>query len=374
MSRDDVGARGPRTVLVRGPRHVVECAHCPRRTYQTRGSPCVDAPYFLPFPPVCSRSQAVVTTNRRRARRLRPPRSRPLRRRQPSRPGRSWPDRYPRSPPGPSSARSRRSPRAAESHPRSSRSRRSSRAMGTTSPRATTCKPTTSARSGTPPRSSTTPTTGASRPLFQIGAGQVIPGWDQALPRQEGRQPGGAGHPAGARLRQSRASHRPGIKGTDTLVFVRRHRRHLQRQELRQGQQGRRSATPICPRWATTPTARPRRSTVPKGDAPKKLVSKYVIEGDGAKVKAADARPRPVHGACCGRAARSSTPPTPRASSPSSRLQQVVKGWSQGLTGKKVGSRVLIVIPPELGYGKKDQQGIPGNSTLVFSVDILAAL
>ena len=54
-------------------------------------------------------------------------------------------------------------------------------------------------------------------------------------------------------------------------------------------------------------------------------------------------------------------------------LQQVVKGWAQGLTGKKVGSRVLLVIPPDLGYGDKAAgSGIPANSTLVFSVDILA--
>ncbi|MBI0376031.1 FKBP-type peptidyl-prolyl cis-trans isomerase, partial [Streptomyces albiflaviniger] len=45
-----------------------------------------------------------------------------------------------------------------------------------------------------------------------------------------------------------------------------------------------------------------------------------------------------------------------------------------GLTGKKVGSRVLIVVPPDLGYGKAAQKGIPANSTLVFSVDILAVL
>ena len=52
----------------------------------------------------------------------------------------------------------------------------------------------------------------------------------------------------------------------------------------------------------------------------------------------------------------------------------VVKGWDQGLVGAKVGSRVLLEIPPALGYGKKGQgEDIPGNSTLYFVVDILAA-
>ncbi|WP_225869195.1 MULTISPECIES: FKBP-type peptidyl-prolyl cis-trans isomerase [unclassified Nocardioides] len=51
----------------------------------------------------------------------------------------------------------------------------------------------------------------------------------------------------------------------------------------------------------------------------------------------------------------------------------VVKGWSQGLVGLPVGSRVLLQIPPALGYGKKAQDGIPANSTLYFVVDILDA-
>lgn len=53
---------------------------------------------------------------------------------------------------------------------------------------------------------------------------------------------------------------------------------------------------------------------------------------------------------------------------------QVIKGWDQGLVGQKVGSRVLLVVPSELGYGKDGSgEKIPGNSTLVFVVDILGA-
>lgn len=57
----------------------------------------------------------------------------------------------------------------------------------------------------------------------------------------------------------------------------------------------------------------------------------------------------------------------------------VVEGWSQGLVGLPVGSRVILEIPPSLGYknkAQKDADGkvtIPANSTLYFVVDILDA-
>jgi peptidylprolyl isomerase len=54
-------------------------------------------------------------------------------------------------------------------------------------------------------------------------------------------------------------------------------------------------------------------------------------------------------------------------------LDSVVKGWTYGLSGVKVGSRVLLQIPPLLGYGGQEQANIPANSTLYFVVDVLSA-
>lgn len=53
----------------------------------------------------------------------------------------------------------------------------------------------------------------------------------------------------------------------------------------------------------------------------------------------------------------------------------VVKGWDQALVGQTVGSRVILSIPPELGYGEagNEQAGIKGTDTLFFVVDILGA-
>ncbi|KUJ65810.1 hypothetical protein ACZ90_43320 [Streptomyces albus subsp. albus] len=52
--------------------------------------------------------------------------------------------------------------------------------------------------------------------------------------------------------------------------------------------------------------------------------------------------------------------------------QVTLKGLKNGLVDKKVGSRVLLVIPPDQAFGDQQQQAIPKNSTLVFAVDILA--
>ncbi|MCL3861318.1 FKBP-type peptidyl-prolyl cis-trans isomerase [Actinotalea sp. K2] len=51
----------------------------------------------------------------------------------------------------------------------------------------------------------------------------------------------------------------------------------------------------------------------------------------------------------------------------------VIGGWDEGLVGKVVGSRVLLSIPPHLGYGDRGmpQAGIGGTDTLVFVVDIV---
>ncbi|WP_139983378.1 FKBP-type peptidyl-prolyl cis-trans isomerase [Nocardioides litoris] len=55
-------------------------------------------------------------------------------------------------------------------------------------------------------------------------------------------------------------------------------------------------------------------------------------------------------------------------------LGNVVAGWDEVLVGKKVGSRVIMRIPPAKGYAEQEQPGIPKNSTLYFVVDILAAV
>jgi len=52
---------------------------------------------------------------------------------------------------------------------------------------------------------------------------------------------------------------------------------------------------------------------------------------------------------------------------------QMLPGLESALIGKKVGSRILAVIPPAEGYGTSgnSQLGITGSTTLVFVIDVL---
>lgn len=54
------------------------------------------------------------------------------------------------------------------------------------------------------------------------------------------------------------------------------------------------------------------------------------------------------------------------------RLDQVVKGWTEGLQLVKKSGKIELVLPPELAYGKQGAgASIPPNSTLYFEVEVL---
>jgi FKBP-type peptidyl-prolyl cis-trans isomerase len=116
--------------------------------------------------------------------------------------------------------------------------------------------------------------------------------------------------------------------------------------------------------------------TIPRGTPPDKLQVRTVIKGSGAPVESRQLVALQYTGMLWrdGKVFSSSWQ-TGQVFASAIGTGAVLKGWDQGLIGQRVGSRVMLVVPPDWGYGPKGlkQVGIKGTDTLVFAVDILGA-
>jgi FKBP-type peptidyl-prolyl cis-trans isomerase len=165
------------------------------------------------------------------------------------------------------------------------------------------------------------------------------------------------------------------ISGSDSLVYVLDVVGRYPKTAMAQGAE-RPQRDPRLPRVAAAAPGRPPEVTVPAAIPPRKLLVRTVIQGSGPKVEGGQVLALQYTGLLWrgGRVFDSSWR-TGRVYATTIGTGQVVKGWDQGLLGQRVGSRVLLVVPPAWGYGPKGlkQVGIKGTDTLVFSVDILGA-
>ncbi len=113
----------------------------------------------------------------------------------------------------------------------------------------------------------------------------------------------------------------------------------------------------------------------PSDQAPQGLKAVELVEGDGPMVRRGDTITVNYHGVVWGKDEPFDSSFTRhQPASFGIGVGQVIKGWDMTVPGHNVGSRLLVSIPPEYGYGVQGvpQAGIGGGDTLVFVIDIIS--
>lgn len=125
------------------------------------------------------------------------------------------------------------------------------------------------------------------------------------------------------------------------------------------------------PAVVTTPEGIPG-ITIPNTEAPSELRIAQLIKGAGETVKSGDNVTMHYSGFLWADGSKFDS--SWDKGSPAQFVVaqgQLIDGFLSAVVGQQVGSRVVVVIPPALGYGAQGSDTIPANSTLVFVIDIL---
>jgi peptidylprolyl isomerase len=136
------------------------------------------------------------------------------------------------------------------------------------------------------------------------------------------------------------------------------------------------ATTPSETSIAKTPTSGPLSKrpavTPPAGAPPSTLVVKDLVKGTGAEAKLGQSITVNYVGVLYhGGKEFDSSWKRNEPSTFSLETGQLIKGWTQGIPGMKVGGRRELIIPAALAYGAKGTSGIPPNEPLVFVIDLL---
>jgi peptidylprolyl isomerase len=111
--------------------------------------------------------------------------------------------------------------------------------------------------------------------------------------------------------------------------------------------------------------------TIPAAEAPSAMVAQTLIEGTGRKVEAADT----IVARYVGYSWKTGELFDDGFDTPTSeQLEKLIPGWTKGLKGKTVGSRVLLVLPPADGFPEgANNPTVEKGDTVVYVVDLLFA-
>jgi FKBP-type peptidyl-prolyl cis-trans isomerase len=115
--------------------------------------------------------------------------------------------------------------------------------------------------------------------------------------------------------------------------------------------------------------------TIPAQTAGKDLITKTLINGSGPVLTKSDAFVGNYAVYIWSGKTHKLAQSTFSTKSPALFSGELLPGLESALIGKKMGSRVLAVIPPKDGYGKtgNTQAGVSAKDTLVFVVDMIKA-
>lgn len=208
--------------------------------------------------------------------------------------------------------------------------------------------------------------------LLAIGVGQTLPGWDKGLVgRSVGSRVAIVTPPEDALGTEPNRQLR--IAGTDTLVSVFDIVKVFNARSSADG-------TPVTnipaglPRVTAADGQKPRISLPDDYSPGPELVAQPLLRGSGPTVKKGDGVLVQYVGVIAesGREFDSSWGNQPA----NFQIGQgaVIQGWDDAIVGQPVGSRLLLVVPPKLGYkaAGNPQAGIKGTDHLVFVIDLLA--
>jgi peptidylprolyl isomerase len=125
------------------------------------------------------------------------------------------------------------------------------------------------------------------------------------------------------------------------------------------------------PAVVTTPEGIPG-VTIPKTDAPAELRIAQLVKGSGDTVESGDNVTMHYSGFLWANGTKFDSSWDRGTPAQFQVVEgQLIEGFLSAVVGQPVGSRVVVVIPPSLGYGDQGSATIPANSTLVFVIDIL---